>query len=412
MTVNVHGLSLNHRLSDGMSTATLPDVCLTPGAGPVPYLAYSRDLAKGTTTVFADGADMCATFGSEFSRSTGDEPGTGGGVTSRVNTREATWMTYSFDVKLEGKGACRLTDKMFRNHQNTVNMGGRRRHGCGGRHAGAMGCRASLLGCAIASHLGTQTNMAVGETVNAPANEWSALRPSRAVILLSLDVARPFLADIGLAAAGAFDWTACLRQFVRQHRASIAGGSRPSEPVRAAEIVAFVGAHLAPAAGRVFDWWLRHVYAEATTDHLAYRVWEDVLRHALRHPGGGPPLALPPRVAASVPDRFAASTTTRAFNSRWEQATAEPLSDWDLHMYAINGWNDDLPDLPNGPESQLYLIDRDYRGRTFWDALVATLSADEQQRSQEAAQRLVETTPDLAYVGVLPRLAALRMEWP
>jgi hypothetical protein len=38
--------------------------------------------------------------------------------------KEASWITYSFDVKLEGKGACRLTDKMFHNHQNTVNMAG------------------------------------------------------------------------------------------------------------------------------------------------------------------------------------------------------------------------------------------------------------------------------------------------
>lgn len=126
VTVNVNGLSLCHRLSGGVSMATLPDVCVTPGAGPVPYpnIAFSRDLAKGTTTVQADGADMCANFGSEFSRSTGDEPGTGGGVTSHVNTREATWLTYSFDVKLEGKGACRLTDKMFHNRRNTANMAG------------------------------------------------------------------------------------------------------------------------------------------------------------------------------------------------------------------------------------------------------------------------------------------------
>jgi hypothetical protein len=47
-----------------------------------------------------------------------------GGVKSSTFKKEASWITYSFDVKLEGKGACRLTDKMFHNHQNTVNMGG------------------------------------------------------------------------------------------------------------------------------------------------------------------------------------------------------------------------------------------------------------------------------------------------
>ena len=107
--------------------ATVPDVCKTPpNSLPVPYpnIAFSSNLAKGTTTVKADGGNMCANYGSEFSSSVGDEAGTLGGVKSGTFMKEATWITYSFDVKLEGKGACRLTDKMFHNHQNTVNMGG------------------------------------------------------------------------------------------------------------------------------------------------------------------------------------------------------------------------------------------------------------------------------------------------
>ncbi len=110
-----------------MTTATVPDVCKTPSPPlPVPYpnIAFSKDLVKGTTTISADRGNMCANYGSEFSVSTGDEPGTLGGVVSGTFTKEASWITYSFDVKLEGKGACRLTDKMFQNHQNTVDLGG------------------------------------------------------------------------------------------------------------------------------------------------------------------------------------------------------------------------------------------------------------------------------------------------
>ncbi|HEY7396401.1 MAG TPA: DUF4150 domain-containing protein [Gemmatimonadaceae bacterium] len=129
VTINVNNLSLVHRGSAGVSMATLPDVCKTPSPGgpvPIPYpnIARSSNLAKGTTTVKADGGNMCANYGSQFSRSNGDEAGTLGGVTSGTFMKEATWLTYSFDVKLEGKGACRLTDKMFHNHQNTVNMAG------------------------------------------------------------------------------------------------------------------------------------------------------------------------------------------------------------------------------------------------------------------------------------------------
>lgn len=127
VTININGLTLCHAGSDGISQNTLPDVCKTPGNGiPVPYpnIALSSDLAQGTTTVFADGGNMIANYGSQFSKSSGDEGGSMGGVTSGTNLAEADWITHSFDVFFEKKAACRLTDKMFMNHRNTVNMAG------------------------------------------------------------------------------------------------------------------------------------------------------------------------------------------------------------------------------------------------------------------------------------------------
>lgn len=129
VTIIINSLSLCHKGSNGISTATIPDVCKTPAPGgpvPIPYpnIAFSRDLLKGTTSIKADGGNMSAKYGSEFFKSTGDEAGTVGGVASNTFIKEASWITFSFDVKFEGKGACRLTDKMFHNHQNTVNMSG------------------------------------------------------------------------------------------------------------------------------------------------------------------------------------------------------------------------------------------------------------------------------------------------
>jgi hypothetical protein len=67
---------------------------------------------------------MIAIKGSEFSRCSGDEAGTAGGVKSSTNMKEAQWLLYSFDVKIEGKNACRKTDKMTMNHANTVCLAG------------------------------------------------------------------------------------------------------------------------------------------------------------------------------------------------------------------------------------------------------------------------------------------------
>ncbi|MBI4566216.1 MAG: DUF4150 domain-containing protein [Planctomycetes bacterium] len=130
VTVNVNNLSLCHKGSNGISTATIPDVCKTPSPGgpvPIPYpnISMSSDLAGGTSTVKADGGNMIAVKGCNFSLSTGDEAGSaGGGVKSSKIKGKSEFILYSFDVKFEGKNACRLTDKKTQNDGNTVDLAG------------------------------------------------------------------------------------------------------------------------------------------------------------------------------------------------------------------------------------------------------------------------------------------------
>ena len=117
LTITINGLTLVHRGSNGTAIATLPDVCKTPSPGgpvPIPYpnIAVSRDLERGTKRVKVDHGQMAAHQGSRVGRSSGDAPGNAGGVVSCTTAKEATWLTFSLDVTLEGRGACRLTDKL------------------------------------------------------------------------------------------------------------------------------------------------------------------------------------------------------------------------------------------------------------------------------------------------------------
>ncbi len=130
VTIKINGtcLSLIHKGSNHFSIATVPDMCKTPTPGgpvPIPYpnISQSVTLATGTTTVKGDKM-MSAIKGSEFSISNGDQAGTIGGAKSNVFMKESTWILYSFDVKMDGKNTCRLTDPKFHNHENTVNMAG------------------------------------------------------------------------------------------------------------------------------------------------------------------------------------------------------------------------------------------------------------------------------------------------
>jgi hypothetical protein len=130
-TIKVNGVvnALVHKGETWMSIATIPDVCKTPSpAGPVPIpypnISQSSTLSGGTTTVKVDGGNMGAIKGSKFSMSSGDEPGTIGGIKSSTFKQASTWLLYSFDVKLDGQNACRFSDKKFQNNENTVDAAG------------------------------------------------------------------------------------------------------------------------------------------------------------------------------------------------------------------------------------------------------------------------------------------------
>ncbi|MCP3888613.1 MAG: DUF4150 domain-containing protein [Desulfobulbaceae bacterium] len=112
-----------HTSSGGTSTV-FPDVCLTKVGKPIVPIPYpntgkSSDAAKGPKSVKTDGK-MPMVKGAKYSKSTGDEAGTYKGVKSGTIKAECEFMMYSFDVKFEGRNACRLGDPLFHNKKNIV----------------------------------------------------------------------------------------------------------------------------------------------------------------------------------------------------------------------------------------------------------------------------------------------------
>jgi hypothetical protein len=113
-----------HKGSGGLSIV-FPDVCKTPAppAGPIPIpypnIGKSSDTSSGPSKVKTDGK-MPMVKGAKYSRSSGDEPGSAGGVMSSVNMNVCEFMLYSFDVKFEGKNVCRLGDPLFHNKKNMM----------------------------------------------------------------------------------------------------------------------------------------------------------------------------------------------------------------------------------------------------------------------------------------------------
>ncbi len=128
-TILVEGLPLCHAGSGGVATASVPDVCLTQVAivvVPIPYpnIAKDEDLVDGSETVLADGGMSIAIEGSKLSKSSGDEAGAIGGVSSGVIQGEAEFTSFASTVMIEGKPCVRHTDTLTMNKGNTVCMGG------------------------------------------------------------------------------------------------------------------------------------------------------------------------------------------------------------------------------------------------------------------------------------------------
>jgi uncharacterized protein DUF4150 len=118
-----NGRGIVHGGSNGQSIV-MPDVCKTPTPGgpvPIPYpnVGRSADASAGPATVTIEG-NMPMVKGAKYSKSSGDEAGTAGGVVSSSNMGECEFMMYSFDVKMEGKNVCRLGDPLFHNKKNIM----------------------------------------------------------------------------------------------------------------------------------------------------------------------------------------------------------------------------------------------------------------------------------------------------
>src|SRR2546425_7059055 len=123
-TCIVNFMTVVHAASNGIATA-FPDVCKTPtpaGPIPIPYpnIAMSSDTSQGSSTVKVDGNPIMLKD-SSFAMSTGDEAGSAMGVMSNKIKGKACPMSFSFDVKVDGKNVFRLTDMMCQNSGSPVN---------------------------------------------------------------------------------------------------------------------------------------------------------------------------------------------------------------------------------------------------------------------------------------------------
>ncbi|PTL77208.1 DUF4150 domain-containing protein [Vitiosangium sp. GDMCC 1.1324] len=117
--VFANGRSIVHKGSGNTHTSAAPDVCKVPTPGgpvPTPFVNSAQDsmLTKGSKSVTINGYPVALTD-SELSVSSGDEPGTAGGLISSKFKGKLAWGSGSVDVRIEGKGVVRFLDVTLHN---------------------------------------------------------------------------------------------------------------------------------------------------------------------------------------------------------------------------------------------------------------------------------------------------------
>lgn len=125
--VFANGREVSCKKADGKSICAFPDVCMTPPENPatppgvpVPYpnTGMAKDMTAGSKKVKISGKEVILKNKSYFKKSMGDEAGSAAkkGVITSVNRGKVYFISWSMDVKIEGKNVVRHLDMTTHNH--------------------------------------------------------------------------------------------------------------------------------------------------------------------------------------------------------------------------------------------------------------------------------------------------------
>ncbi|MCG8080325.1 MAG: DUF4150 domain-containing protein [Candidatus Thiodiazotropha taylori] len=132
--VFANGRELSCKAGDAKSICEFPDVCFTPPQTPatppgvpIPYpnTGMSKDTTKGSKKVKISKKEIMLKNKSYYKKSMGDEAGCAPkkGIISSTNRGKVYFISWSFDVKFEGKNVVRQLDMTTHNHNPAVGTG-------------------------------------------------------------------------------------------------------------------------------------------------------------------------------------------------------------------------------------------------------------------------------------------------
>jgi hypothetical protein len=229
-------------------------------------------------------------------------------------------------------------------------------------------------------------------TVNSAEPEFDARRWGHLVSLLSMDVVRPFFDLMGLKLANPIEFQEVLRREVIADRKSGVAVPSATLPMSSPAVLDAVRESLGEGVSRHLAWWERSVFHKTPSrDNRGLRKWITVFQTCRHEPRLWSRLGLP----QGALDRFLRSCNLDEYLRRQKEVDATPLSDWDMHLYALYLYDDNLygPStfaMPDGPRLYITPTIRAYKGYQFWAWVLSTLRPEQLDRLWQEGQRVVE----------------------
>lgn len=223
------------------------------------------------------------------------------------------------------------------------------------------------------------------------------VRWARAVCLLSLDEVLPYYDLMGLRPRNGRELMQELRRQIIASRVSQdpAGGELAPERL----LTAVEGA-LGHQVRTQLDWWVHHLLHLSPQDNLALGRWMWLLRRSRPPSPLWEKVGIPAEVRTEAANRLLRAISTEEYQRRRKELANQPLSDWDLHLYASVPYTDDAPG-PSTPQVYVTLTILDYQGYVFWGWLLRNLRTDQLEHLWESGNRIVQEH-DFKSIGELP----------
>lgn len=211
-----------------------------------------------------------------------------------------------------------------------------------------------------------------------------------AVAILSLDVIVPFYAHLGLKIANPSLFLQLLRETILSNRRAFE--ANPSQiPNIQGTILQSLETSFGSEFSRMFEYWVQNVFVFTGQDFSPLSKWYILLALARTDRQRWISLGLPQGISEESRSKLEDIFDHNELHALADQIDKHPLSDWDIEMYSIHGFDDD----ENEPYTWVLETVKKRRFSSYLDWLVASLNDDQRRQLVDNANALksqIETT--------------------